>query len=529
MAQPRLLLPGSLLVLGLILQLFLFLNMEHGTVNEMPLYTPNELLMGKPAAFLLTMRGLLLLSVFSAFVAALGEGSAFFDPSDIDFLFTAPLSHRSVLLFKMVGRYLSLLFPAAYLPIAFAGAFLTGVTTKLIYFLPGIIGSWFFLSVVANITQVFLLRSSHDYQRGAAQGDLVRTAARAAIITMMILGGIWILVHGFTPREVLALSRPLHSASIWKDLLPDVWATSLFHAVFDGFRQEDAWCLVRLFLLLCVSFVWLFFQERDFYESATELSVRRAKFASAVQSGDAGAVLSQMAQDGRLSRGRTLPDFGGGARAILWKDLVAATRIPLRSWSQLLIPAAFPALIGGLLGKENGLNVLGWTVLFSLQMPSIFLLTLRDVLRRADISKSLPISPVKLLGGELILPLFQLVLIGWLSLGMVWAVGLWHGSMLWVATMVLPSLSALLFFIQAVFVLMYPKPQDPAQHAVNGVVSLVVSIVALVPPFLVGVPLFVCGVSPWILAFAVSLVNTVGAVIALAVAAKLWQRFDPTD
>jgi len=79
-----------------------------------------------------------------------------------------------------------------------------------------------------------------------------------------------------------------------------------------------------------------------------------------------------------------------------------------------------------------------------------------------------------------------------------------------------------------VFVLVYPDTNDPSQHALSGVISLAVSLLALVPALIIGIPLFLAGGSPLQLAVAVSLVNTLGAIIALRLAARLWQQFDPT-
>jgi hypothetical protein len=527
--QPRLMLPGILLLLGIGFQLVLFFVSEHSGEQTMTAYTPTELLMGKPAAFLLMMRGLLLLSLFTALMTALGEGNTFFDRSDVDFLFTAPIPRRYVLLYKMLGRYTSLLFPAAYLPLAFAGAYLAGSQLNVPAFFPGIVGSWLFLIGVANITQVFLLHPTRAEGQESKTQERTKQWARHALVAVLVLGVGLILVRGVSAWDVFVLSRHVHENRAWSLVLPDAWAADLFRIVFEGYHPGDTLRLIGLLLFASLSFVWLFARDRDFYEAAMELSIRRARLTAAVQSGDAGAVLSQMAQEGRLARGRTLPDFGGGARAILWKDLVAATRIPLRNWLQLLIPAAFPAILGGLFGRENGFNVLGWTVLYSLQMPGIFLLTLRDVLRRSDISKSLPISPLKMLAGELALPLIQLTLLGWLSLGLVYVARLWQGPFLLVAVTVLPSLAALLFFIQAVFVLIYPNPNDPAQHAVSSVLSLGLSLLALLPALLVGIPLYLLGVSPLLLAIAISTINTVFAAVTLLVASHLWKEFDPTD
>ena len=154
--HPRLLIPGLLILVALAVQVTSFLMMSDSTTIPTAV-TPNELLAGKPGAYLVTMRGVLLLSAITQFIAALGEGHLFFDKSDVDFLFPAPLFRGQVLLFKMLGRYAGLFFPAAYLPLAFAGAYLVGIPLTVEGFFPGMLGSWLFLLSTTNLTQLLLL------------------------------------------------------------------------------------------------------------------------------------------------------------------------------------------------------------------------------------------------------------------------------------------------------------------------------------------------------------------------------------
>ncbi|MDX1931381.1 MAG: putative ABC exporter domain-containing protein [Capsulimonadales bacterium] len=530
--NPRVAVPGLLLTAGVCVQFVLFFLAERGAAGTAPVFSSNDLLMGRPAAFLLTMRCLLLLSVFTGLIASLGEGAAFFDRSDIDFLFTAPLPRRFVLLWKMTGRYASLTVPAIYLPITFAGGYFADVAVHWVLFLPGMIGAWLFLVMIANFTQLLLLRSTVTPD-DTVDRDRRRRRWRYGLTACFTGMMVWVMVRGGSASDLVRrsrdLSQSLDGAVPWTRLTPDAWAADLFQIPFEGPEGGDGWRFVGLLIFCGVSFIALFGRERDFYESSMEIAVRKAQVKEAVRNGDVGSVLSTMAKEGQLARGRSFPHFGGGARAILWKDLVAATRIPLRNWLQLLIPAAFPALLGGMFGRENGLNVLGWTLLYGIQMPGIFLMTLRDVVRRADLSKSLPISPIRLLGAELLLPLLQLTVLGWISLGAVWVAGVWRGPLLQAAALILPSLAALLFLVQAIFVLVYPNPTDPAQNAVSGVVSLGISLAALIPALSVGIVLFLLGVPVLVLAVAITAVNLIGATAALLVAARCWHAFEPSD
>ena len=538
---PRVLIPGLIIGLGLGAQfgssIFLYyFSPERGAAGMMPAFAPNELLEGRPGAFVVAVRGALALSTFTAILSALGEGSLVFLPGDIDFLFPAPVSRRSVLFFKMAGRYLSLLAVAAYLTFALGMAFLTARASPL-SLLPGILGVWLFLVSVTNAAQTALLNRAPSDKEAPNDGR----AAIRRIVTFTLLALLGVAAYLFLARERFVwqeIVRAVNSETVTRTILPDAWAAELFRAAFDGWHWGDTARLVGLVTLCGLSFVWLFSRERDFYEGAIELSAKRLRTVNALQKGDAGSVLSQMAREGKLRRGRTLRDFGTGARAILWKDCVAATRIPLRSYLQLLIPAAMPALIGGYLGGVSGrghngigggVGIVAWMFFFALQTPALFMLGLRDMLRRADISRALPIAPLPNLAAEIALPILQLTILGWLSLALSAAFGLWRGPLLPVAFLILPTLTALLYFVQTVFVLLYPRPNDAAQTAVSNFLSLFLSLLAVLPGVAVGMTLFIFDF-PFLLAGAgAAAINLLGAMLALLLASRLWARFDPTD
>jgi hypothetical protein len=254
-------------------------------------------------------------------------------------------------------------------------------------------------------------------ERRRARVRRLLTAARWALLAAVAYG-LWYWIGDPEGADVRGLLRSVNSPSASALLFPIAWASDLFLVAFRGWQASDVGRLAGLLVLAAASFVLLFGRDRDFYEGAMDRSAKRLRTLTAMQSGNAGTILSQMAEEGKLAKGRTLPTFGGGARAVLWKDLVSVTRTPARSWITLLVIAAFPALFGRAFGGRGGeAGVLFWVFLFTLNMSSIFLLSLRDMLRRADIMKALPVAPARLLLAELGLSIGQLTLLGWASLG----------------------------------------------------------------------------------------------------------------
>ena len=533
---PRIMIPGLIVTLGLSLQIlayaFLYYSSpERGAAGTIKGFATNELLEGKAEAFVVAIRGALALSVFSAIIAALGDGGLNFCSADIDFLFPAPLSRRIILLFKMAGRYLSLLAVACYLTFALGMSLLTAQADP-VRLLPGALGVWLFLISVTNGAQTALLA----FPATESEASRVRRASVRRIfmgVLLFLMGFALYLFFtrdGYLWREIVRIVNTQQSMRL---LFPDSWAAELFLSAFEGWKMSDTLRALGLLTLLGISFLWLFARERDFYEGAIVSTTKRVQAANALQRGDAGQVLTQMAQEGQLRRDRTLRDFGIGAWAILWKDCVAATRIPPRAYLQLLIPAAMPALIGGWLGYSQGgaggVGIMAWMFFFAVQTPSLFMLGLRDMLRRADISRALPLSPLSNLVAEIALPVVQLTLLGWLSLMISSFFGMWRGPLLPVAFLILPTLTALLYFVQTIFVLLYPIPGDAAQNAVSNALSLGLSLLATVPGIAIGIALYVNDISLWGAGIATALVNLIIAAVSLLVASRLWATFDPAD
>ena len=532
---PRILVPGLIILFGLGAQLatyslVYYFGEGRGAAGAMPAFTPNQILMGKPGAFVVAVRGALLFSVFTAIITALGEGALTFQRGDIDFLFPAPVSRRGVLFFKMLGRYFSLLLVASYLSLTLGLSMLSAQVSPLAL-IPGILGVWLFLISINNAAQATLLQRA-SAEENADDKVIERRASARRIVTIVLLLLACFAAYLFLGRERFVWSeivRAVNSDWATRTFLPDSWVAELSRTAFDGWHSSDTARLFGLIVLCAASFFYLFSRERDFYENAIEVSAKRTR-AIAAQRGDAGSTLAQMAKEGKLARGRTLGDFGVGAWAVFWRDCITATRIPFRSYLQLLIPAALPALLGGYLGRgQSAVSILGWTFFFALQMPGVFLGGLREMLRRADISRALPIRPLPFLLAEFALPILQLTFLGWFSLGVSAAFGLWRGPLLPVAFLILPTLTIMLYFVQTVFVLLYPRPNDAAQTVISNLLSLFASVLSVLPGVAVGIFLYISDYPPLLAGIGMAFFNLTEALASLSFAAYLWTRFDPTD
>lgn len=502
---------------------------------------PREMVEGEPGALAGAVRVLLLLSVFGSVVAALGEGNLFFGPSDIDFLFPAPLRRRAVLLFKMAGTYASLLVPTAYLPLFLGGPLARSRGLTPLAYWPGMVAAWLFLLAAANLTQTALLSRARDTEEKAGAWP----KALRLVGVLLFLGGL-VVVYRFALDEegngLVPFLRAINSQLVSRMLFPVAWVSDLFLVAFRGWDEQAVAKLGGLAAASAASFALLFARDRDFYEAALEVSARRQRVVAATQTGDTSQILSQIARERNRTRGesreksgqgtdpRVLRAFGSGALGVVWRDLVTGARTPLRSWVALLVIAALPALVAqGVAGPRGDTAVLFWIVLFVVNVSGVFLTGIRTMLRRADITKALPIAPARFLLGETAVSIALLTVFGWMSLALMTAFGVGYGPQTPVAFWALPSLAALVLLVQTCFVLLYPNRNDPAQNTIGNLLGFGASLLALLPTVVVGVVLFGQSYPPPAIALGVSLTNLAAAAAALWFGAFLWQRFDPTD
>ena len=492
------------------------------------------------------------MGVLSAVIAALGEGGTsglLLSPSDVDNLFPAPVSRRGVLFFKIAGRWAALLIPAVYLPLAIASTSVKAWTAPSpLAYGPGLFGVWLWMATVTNITQTVALWRL-DREKDANPPSKGRENVRRVLIALvwvillvfvyLMLGGLQNLFGAKSTKPnanpahyaaVQTFLRAAHSQAVGIVLAPVAWASDLFAVAFRPWQWADAGRLGGLVLGFGISLWALFSRDRDFYENALDTTAKRAKVSQALRQGDAGVVLSQMAQDGELGTNRrALRPVGVGAGAILWKDLIGISRTPHRSWITLLLVAAFPAIFGVLFGRHSEIGIVAWMLTFTLQMSGFFLLGMRDMLRRADVSKALPIAPLPFIACELAASIGLQTVLGWFSLTLSGLVGMGFGRITQAAFLVFPTLAALVLFVQAIFVLLYPQKNDAAQSAVGNASALVASLVAVLPSVFAGVVLYVLRVPVLAIGAVVAVVNVGCAVGALRAASVLWRRFDPSD
>ncbi len=124
--------------------------------------------------------------------------------------------------------------------------------------------------------------------------------------------------------------------------------------------------------------------------------------------------------------------------------------------------------IGGQRGDEA---VVFWIFFYTVNVSHVFLVGIRTMLRRADITKALPVGPARFLLGE---TAFSLLFADGLRLGVAppyGGAGGGRGPLFRVAFLMLPTLAAVILLVQTCFVLLYPNRADPAQNAVGNLLG----------------------------------------------------------
>jgi ABC-2 type transport system permease protein len=517
------------------------------------------------AAALLLGAGLVWLFRGSEASLSLTEGEA-------QFLFSAPLARTAVVHFALVRSQLRVL---------------SGVLIALLFSRPGsaagllrsALGGWVLFSVVnLHLLGVGFTKAAWE-ERPAA-----RRRAAKLVATLLALAAIAFVVAAVTEGLVRAAGTPatrrglstvalegaLLTGSLGRPLLTVLYPLRLLVApLFAPTAQAFLTALPAALALLVLHYVWVVGTNVRFEDATIEGADRRAAERDRRRRGNLPAPPGE-------KRRRIVPfhlaPVGRPEIAIAWKNLVAWNRVPLRA--QLLGVGALLALLflaaAAFRQPEADqaaavviafLGVLG--LLLAVMLPSGLRNDLRGDLEHAAVLKSWPVAPAALVVGELLAPLWTSFLALAAGLGGALAVsagralrgaanaagplgspaGLLPAAL--AAVILLPPLALLFLLGQNAATLAFPAWFPPGQKRARGLeqfgIRLVAAVatlallgIALVPSaVLVAIAFFLGGkaLGRWGLplsALLASLPLWAEAAGAVALLAKLWERFDPS-
>ena len=391
-----------------------------------------------------------------------------FQLAETDFVFTAPLTRRSVIQFRMLRSQLALLLSAAFTVLIFSRA---PLVTRVFMRVPAL---WLlYLALQLHAASVALVRASLTEQGITG----VRRRLLTLLVLALVLGVLGWGVRGTLPAVIAAFQEDPGSA------LP-VLAQALRHgvlgvvtwplfAVTGPLVAANAREFLTRFplglLVVGVFYVWVVRSTLSFEEAAVEHANKIARRIEAMRKGRSDVPRARL--------GGTAPIFRLGARgtpgaAIVWKNVTGALReFRLRTLFFILVAVVAMGVVLGEPGAAAGPNLVallaialtGVAVLFG---PLALRYDLRRDLELLDVLKSLPLRGSAVVGGEVLGPALVvsgMALLGWTTafiaslasdsvrLGVGERVALLAG-----AVIVTPPVVTILFLVQNAAALLFP-------------------------------------------------------------------------
>ena len=414
-------------------------------------------------------------------ISSAGDKAISFTPGEVDVLFPGPFTRRQLLGYKLLKSALIALLTSLIISIAMLPA-----------------GSWWLASYVGIVLALIFVQlfSTAGVMLGQAISERAFSLARravlvGAIVIFALLARHWLIARGglagiYDFRDspaghlLLAPFMPFGEVMAAYDL-PDLAHGAISAAGVDA-------CLLVLVLLL----------DQNYLEAAMSASRRRYAHIQRVRS---GALLS-------LSRGKIgwhLPQlpWTSGAGPIAWRQATIAAR---SAKGLVLLLLAITIAIGPLFGASLHSSWLAPNIIVGALAWSTVLLSglikfdFRGDLDHMEVLKALPLAPIPLSIGQLIVPTLLLTGAHIILLGSVAAFVREHRDVLLVAAVLALPFNALLMATENLIFLLFPtrpaavSPGDfqllgrqAAQLAMKAMSVMAAGIVA----FGVAVPLFV--------------------------------------
>lgn len=530
--QPKRMIPifliGLMLIMSL-LQSVLFLG------NPMNQGDPNMRIL--PAVPVETVRTLIvvLLTIGSAAVlySSFSSGLMIFSLAQIDFLFPLPIQRRSVLVMKLLkdyGKY-ALMVTFMYLVL---GPMLLGLVNVPV--LP-----WGLVSIAAlTALIIFLVNASNvvnivytfGFARMSGRQTVIRAVITAVPIVLTAYLGYQYLASGGDPVSLVVATN---SAVIKVVLAPISWCAELVLAPLQGISApEDYIKLAGLWLLAGLSFLALVSRKENIYEPSLGVSARYARRRQAIRSGGQIELLTDALQEQGTSRirGMTIPPFGRGAVAFFWKNLLVRYRLSRKQAAFLvLMPLIIVYAVKVIISESQFLHFFPvilvyavWVMALSLQGDA------RADLRYASIAKTIPVASWKIiLAQTATYALF--VLVAALTFGAAMIALLPQARTQFALAALLASPCVGFATIPAVLIpsMLYPDTRDMIQNYLCGLVSVLLSGIAVLPGASMAIMLRVGLDKPLYYAVGAACAYFLFiSAVGIAIAGAVYEKFEPT-
>lgn len=407
--EPRYLIGGIVGVLYLYFSVFARMRPRGGLVRRraVPQAAPmlEALRAGAPGAVGL---GLLAMTAVS-WILPLDSGLLDFSQAEVQFLFPAPVSRRSLLLHRMMRSQIGILFGSAIVAVA-APSFSGYARLRMA------VAMWLMLSAAK------IYSTGVSLARARLGSDDLR-ARRVAWLPVAVLATAFAVVGTALVRAFLA--QPAAGAreafvrigSVVSTGLPRIvlWPFAALAApLFAAWPGEYLTALFGSALVTGACVVWVLKSDATFQDAAEAVEARKA------QQAGRNAVIYRA-----RSTGWVLPPTGRAETAFLWKAATQTLRVVDKRSLFRLAAVVFAISAASIsIGRARGLAaILGVFALAGaafavLLAPQILRIDLRQDLRHLELLKTWPVKASAVIRGEIAWPGALITMFAWILIGL---------------------------------------------------------------------------------------------------------------
>jgi hypothetical protein len=399
-----------------------------------------------PETVRLVVTGAMFLFVLMQFVFSAGDRAVNFKPSEIDFLFTAPISRRQLVLYKIIFSLVTALFPALIFTLVLRPHATMWMAAAL-----GAVFGQMFLQLVAIAFALF---------RQSLALQMYYRTRRYLLIALVLL--LFIALKSMMPQE-------------WRiptfDEFQTLMDSTVLQIVFFPFSviariiTATNWVSVLYWLPLAVlmnvvMILVVLSMDKNFVELSWQVSHKLSSRIKRAQS--SGAFISSALKGDIKSRVPMFP-WLGGAGPLLWRQVLQLCRV---SKSVFIIHLVAPVGAGGALAYFSSnqhavfilIGVLAYcTFLFSFHMRYDFRVDLDHI----PLFKMLPLPSYGIVLSELAIPIFLLSATQILALLSFGLVGQKQWPLLCAAMLFALPVNTMLLAVHNVAFLLFPMRIGP--------------------------------------------------------------------
>lgn len=337
--------------------------------------------------------GLLAYCLFTAMMSA-GEPAISFTAADVQFLFPAPLKRRSLLVYKLIGVALASPIAAAFISLWWqrrTASFLSALVATVL---------------AINFTQLFAMALA---LAGGTIGKRAYMRTRMFILILvatLVVGAIaWPRIHGG-----LSLSEPdIRHMLEWRGVRLALWPLLPFAEVFVSTTWPAlvTWTAAALAVDgALAAFVLLL--DAQYMEASSAAAEKHYARQQAIRRGDRAAAFGA----GRATFAVPSLPYGYGVGPVAWRQLTTAIRPSKKRMLGLGVTIGAMTLPMLLSRREGGIEILVPLLSMCTFMVLMYLVfDFRGDLDRMEMLKTLPIRPVALAMGQMLVPVLFLAIL----------------------------------------------------------------------------------------------------------------------